>query len=81
MIEEITVGRNLYGDYVKIEVTKQQSGEVEWIWLLVDRSDDERQLVLGQLDSEPVVATDMKRGQRLAVSYQQVRDHKKPSDF
>ena len=48
---------------------------------LVDNSDDERQLVFGQLDSEPVVATDMKRGQHLAVSYQQVRDHRKPSEF
>jgi len=75
------MGRYLQGDHVKIEVTDEKSGDVEWVWLLVDRSDDDQQLVFGQLDSEPVVATDMKRGQALAVSYEQVRDHKKPSDF
>jgi len=67
------------GDHVKIEVTNQQSGESEWMPLLVDNSDDERQLVFRQLDSEPVVVTDMKRGQQLAVSYQQVRDRNNPT--
>jgi hypothetical protein len=47
------------------------------MWLLVDHSDDEQRLVFGHLDSEPVVATDMKRGQQLAVSFDQVRDHRK----
>ncbi len=56
-------------DHFKIEVTNEQSGESEWTWLLVDDSNDERQLVFGQLDSEPIVATDMKRGQRLAGSF------------
>ena len=28
------------GDHVKIEVTNEQSAETEWMWLLVDRSDD-----------------------------------------
>ena len=73
------MSRYQMGDHVKIEVTDQQSGESEWMWLLVDNSDDERQLVFGQLDSEPVVATDMKRGQHLAVSYQQVRDRNNPT--
>jgi hypothetical protein len=63
MLWELTMGRYHEGDHVKFEVKDEQSGEVEWIWLLVDRSDDEQQLVFGQLDSEPVVATDMKRGQ------------------
>ena len=69
------------GDHVKIEVTHEQTGDSEWMWLLVSSSDDNQQLVFGQLDSEPVVATDMKRGQQLAVSYKQIRDHKRPSDF
>ncbi len=75
------MGRYHEGDHVKFEVKDEQSGDLEWIWLLVDHSDDEQQVVFGQLDSEPVVAADMKRGQLLAVSYQQVRDHKKPSEF
>ncbi len=75
------MGRYQAGDHVKFEVKDEKSGEFEWIWLLVDRSDDGQQVVFGQLDSEPVVATGMKRGQLLAVSYQQARDHKKPSEF
>lgn len=45
------------GDHVKIEVTDEKSGDSEWMWLLVSSSDDNQQLVFGQLDSEPVVAT------------------------
>jgi len=69
------------GDYVKFEMTHEQSGEREWVWLSVDNSSDEQQVVFGQLDSEPVVATDVKRGQHLAVSYALVREHKRASDF
>ena len=50
------------GDYVKIKVPNEQSSESEWMWLLVDSCEDEQQPVFGQLDSEPVAATDMKRG-------------------
>lgn len=32
-----------------------QSGESEWMWLPVDRSDDDSEIVLGRLDSQPVV--------------------------
>jgi hypothetical protein len=81
MSGEPMMGRYHEGDHVKFEVKDEQSGEVEWTWLLVDRSDDEQQVVFGQLDYEPVVATGVKRGQLLAVSYQQLRDHKKPSEF
>jgi len=63
------MGRYHEGDHVKFEVKDEQSGDLEWIWLLVDHSDDEQQVVFGQLDSEPVVATDMKRGQ-LARSFE-----------
>ena len=65
------------GDHVKIEVTNEQSFESEWMWLLVDHSDDEQRLVFGALDSEPVVTRDMRRGQELAVSYDRVREHRK----
>ena len=48
------------GDHVKIEVTDEKSGDSEWMWLLVSSSDDQQQLVFGQLDSELVVATGLK---------------------
>lgn len=71
------MGKYMKGDHVKIEVTDEVSGESEWMWLLVDHCDDVQQLVFGQLDSQPVVATDMRKGQSLAVNYGRIRDHKR----
>ena len=67
---------------VKFEIKNDATGESEWMWLTVDRCDDPNRLVFGWLDSEPVVfSSDLKLGQHMAVSYDNVRDHKKPSDF
>jgi hypothetical protein len=66
------------GDHVKFEV--EEGRESEWMWLLVESSDDEQEIVFGKLDSQPVVATDMKLGQELAVSYEKVRDHRRFTD-
>lgn len=72
----------LTGDYVKFEIKNDATGESEWMWLKVDRCDDSKRVVFGRLDSEPVVFTkDLKLGQQIAVSFDNVRDHKKPSDF
>lgn len=60
---------------MKFEVVHEGSGESEWLWLLVDSSDDEHELVFGVLDSQPVVASDTKVGQNFAVSYDKIRDH------
>lgn len=67
------------GDHIKFEVG-DESGESEWMWLLVESSDDEQEIVFGKLDSQPVVATDMRVGQELAVSYEKVRDHRRFTD-
>lgn len=70
------------GDYVKFEIKNEATGESEWMWLKVDRCDDPNRVVFGWLDSEPVVFhTELKLGQHMAVSYDNVRDHKKPTDF
>ncbi|MFZ0914518.1 MAG: DUF2314 domain-containing protein [Candidatus Korobacteraceae bacterium] len=71
------MGRYNKGDHVKIEVVDDKSGEREWMWLLVDHSDDSRRLVFGQLDSEPVAITDMRLGQELAVSYDNIRERRR----
>lgn len=42
-----------------------------------DESDDQNQLVFGRLDNEPLANPDMKLGQRLAVSYDKVREHRR----
>jgi len=42
------------GDHVKIEVEDKQFGVGEWMWLLVEDSDDAKRLVFGLLDNEPM---------------------------
>lgn len=68
------------GDYVKFEIKDDQTGASEWLWLRVDHSDEEKQLVFGRLDSQPVVFP-LSLSQELAVSFPNIRQHKKPSDF
>jgi hypothetical protein len=65
------------GDHVKIEVRNEGSGESEWMWLLVESSDDSEELVFGRQDSQPVVNTDMKLGQELAVSYDNIKERRR----
>jgi uncharacterized protein YegJ (DUF2314 family) len=65
------------GDHVKIEFTDDSFREPEWMWLLVDDCDDNSRIVVGRLDNEPIIPTDMHLGQELGVSFDQVRDHRK----
>lgn len=75
------MGKYKRGDFVKIEVRDEGSGPSEWLWFLVDRSDDTQRLVFGKLDNEPIVATDMSLGQELAVSYENIREHRTAESF
>ena len=68
-------------DQVRIEVPHQESGYGEWMWLFGDRDSCRQQLVFGQLDSDPVVVSEMRLGQIFAVTCGQVRDLTKPSDL
>jgi hypothetical protein len=65
------------GDHVKIEVEDKQFGIAEWVWMLVESSDDDRQLVFGQLDNEPIANADITLGDQLAVSYEKVKEHRR----
>ena len=71
------------GDYVKVEFPDEATGIGEWMWMRVDHRDDEKQLVLGTLDNEPLndYAGKVKVGLQLVVSYAQVREYKKPAEF
>jgi len=60
---------------LKVEFVDEHSGEGEWMWVEVDYSDDQKRLVLGKVDSQPVVLTNLKVGQELSVSYDNVCDH------
>ncbi len=65
------------GDHVKVEFADDSSGESEWMWLRVDYSDDQKRIVFGRLDSQPVLHTNLKIGQELAVSFDKIRDHQR----
>jgi hypothetical protein len=71
------MGKYGKGDHVKIELEDESLGVGEWLWLLVDHSDDEQQLVFGRLDNEPISSTALRLGQQLAVSYEKIRDHRR----
>jgi len=71
------------GDYVKVEFQDETNVIGEWMWVRVDHCDDEKQLVFGTLDNEPVndYAKKVKLGSELAVSYDKVREHRKAREF
>ena len=51
------------------------------MWVLVESSDDAARVVYGCLNNEPVVSTDLHLGQQLAVSYDNIRDHRTAKSF
>jgi hypothetical protein len=52
------------------------------MWVRVHHCDDERQLVFGTLDNEPVVNSEqLQLGQELAISYGKIREHRKPTEI
>lgn len=64
------------GDYVKFEVIDERAGEAEWMWLKIEYCDETNRLVFGWLDSQPILSpSDLKLGQHLAVSYDNLRQH------
>ena len=71
------------GDYIKVEFPDETTGIGEWMWMIVDHCDDEKRVVYGVLDSDPVnqYGRKVKLGSQLAISYDNIRDHKKPTEF
>ncbi len=68
-------------DYVRVEVVDDHTSESEWLWVRVDRCDDAKRVLFGTLDNVPTVNPDLKLGQQLAISYDNTREHRKPSEF
>jgi len=48
------------------------------IWMYVDHCDDKHAIVFGTIDSEPSewLGDAVRSGEKLAVSYRQVREHR-----
>ena len=67
------------GDHVKVEFADDGTGMGEWMWLRVTGCDDQKQLVFGVLDSEPLNDYDGRIGvgSELAVAFSRVREHRK----
>ena len=70
------------GHHVKVEFRDQATAIGEWMWVRVSRCDDEKQLVFGNLDTEPLNDYDgqIGLGSELAVSFSQIREHRKPTE-
>jgi len=78
--ERPSMGKYSAGDYVKAEFTEDRTGESEWMWVKVDYCDDEQRIVFGWLDNQPVVHnTTLKLGEHLAISYDNIREHRHAS--
>jgi hypothetical protein len=71
------------GDYIKVEFPDEVTGVSEWMWVRVRICDDAKQIVLGTLDNAPVndASGKLKLGTELAISYSQIREHRKTSAF
>jgi hypothetical protein len=71
------------GDYIKAEFLDEKTGIGEWMWVRITSCDDSKRLVFGTLDNAPVndATGKLKLGTELAISYSQVREHRKASSF
>ena len=69
------------GDYVKAEFKDEDTGEGEWMWVVVDSCDDGERVLFGRLDNEPLLGTGLRLGDELAVRYDKVVEHMKAKGF
>jgi hypothetical protein len=71
------------GDFIKVEFADESTGVAEWMWVRVQSCDDEKQIVFGVFDNEPLITLNgrLQLGSELAISFERFRDRKKPWDF
>lgn len=71
------------GDYVKAEFADEATGVGEWMWIRVLHCDNEKKLVFGKLDNEPLsdYRDRIELGSEVAVAYSKIREHRKPTEF
>lgn len=71
------------GDHIKVEIEGENGMPGEWMWVIVQSRDDKKQIVYGTLDNQPVneYGGKLRLGSELAISYDKVREHKKPTEF
>jgi hypothetical protein len=66
-----------------VEFPDEATGIGEWMWVRVVRCDDEKQILFGILENEPIgdYGGKIGIGSELAVRYSQIREHKKGAYF
>lgn len=71
------------GDFIKVEFSGDGAQAGEWMWVRVERCDDESRIVYGYLDSVPLnyYGNKLKVGSALAISFDNIRGHRRASDF
>lgn len=71
------------GDFIKVEFADQLTGVGEWLWVRVRHCDDARRIVFGVLDNVPLgdQNSGLSPGAELAISFEQVRERRKPFEF
>jgi len=67
-----------HGDYLRVELLSGVADSSMSIWMYVDHCDDKHAIVFGTIDSEPSewLGDAVRSGEKLAVSYRQVREHR-----
>jgi hypothetical protein len=65
------------GDHIKVEFEGENGMPGEWMWVIVQSRDDQKRLVFGTLDSEPMndYCGKVKLGSNLVISYSRVREY------
>jgi len=69
------------GSFIKAVFEDEKSGESEWMFAKVERAHDALRVIFGRVESEPIASPDLKLGMELAVSYDNIRDHRTPTSF
>jgi hypothetical protein len=71
------------GDYFKVEFPDEATGVSEWMRVRVQRCDDGQEIVFGALDNVPIndESGKLKLGAELAISFTQIREHRKSTNF
>jgi len=82
-LTEQTLPKYEKGDFVKVEFSDELTGVSEWMWVHVHRCDGDGQIVFGALENAPVNDSTgrLKLGTELAVSFSQIREHRKATNI
>ncbi len=68
---------------IRVEFSDETTGVGEWMWVCVRSCDDAGRIVFGALDNVPVNGFHkrLRPGSELAISFDQIREHRKATDF